>query len=165
MSPFTVEQPCKKFANPTWHGSFFHNHCGAFCHYSLNVSAFWNISIKKLDCKANNKIFEMSPQPLTFFLPKRQFSNKKIWCLETKLWSKVIFSQYTHGYAETSVSFVHVTDCYCSGKTNLNKFFLTTKLPFGDFEQLWLCLCDRNTCAMNSLLLHSEKRGCSGLTL
>ena len=37
--------------------------------------------------------------------------------------------QMKKGYAETSVWFVHVTDCYCSGKKNLNKFFLTAKLP------------------------------------
>ena len=72
--------------------------------------------------------------PTTFvlwpcFLPKQQFSNEKIWCLETKLWLKVIFFQCVQGYAEISVWFVHVTDCYCFGKRNLNKFFLTTKLP------------------------------------
>ena len=63
------------------------------------------------------------------FLPKQQFSNEKIWCLETKLWSKVIFSLHVKGYAETSARFVHVTDYY-SGKRNSNKFFLTTKFPF-----------------------------------
>ena len=71
--------------------------------------------------------------PTTFdflFLPKQQFSNGKIWCLETKLWSKVIFSQLVQGYAETSVWFAHVTDCYYSGKRNSNKFFRTTKFSF-----------------------------------
>ena len=80
------------------------------------------------------------PQPPNFwnvptsfdflFSFKQQFSNEKIWCLETKLWSKVIFSQRVQGYTETSVWFVHVTDCYCSGRRNSNKIFLTTKFPF-----------------------------------
>ena len=49
--------------------------------------------------------------PTTFdlvFLPKRQLWNEKNWCLETKLWSKVIFSQRVHLYEETSALFVHV---------------------------------------------------------
>ena len=64
------------------------------------------------------------------FLPKRQFSNEKIWCLETKLWLKVIFSQCVQGYAETYVWFVHVTDFYYPGKKNLNKFFSNYKISF-----------------------------------
>ena len=116
--------------------------------------------------------------PTTFdllFLPKQQFSNEKIWCLETKIWSKVIFSQHVQRYAETSVWFVHVTDCYYFGKRNSNKFFLTiykisfcSKLPHidgGDFEQVWWSLFDGNACAMNWLFLHLEKTGCSGLSL
>ena len=74
--------------------------------------------------------------PTTFdvvFLPKRQFSNEIFWCLETKLWSKVIFCQCVHGYPETSVWFDHVTDCYCSGKRNSNKFFSNYK--FASFVQ------------------------------
>ena len=130
-----------------------------------------------LDCMLKFSV----PQPQNFlnvpttlaldllFLPKQIFSNKKIWCLETKLWSKVTFSQCVQGYAEMSVWFVHVTNCYCSGKKNLNKFFLTaTKLPvvqshpywWGHSERLWLCLFDRNACEMNRLSLHIEKRGC-----
>ena len=60
--------------------------------------------------------------PTTFellFLPQQQFSNEKFWCFETKLWSEVNFSQHVQGYAETPASFVHVTDCYCSGGKNL----------------------------------------------
>ena len=88
-----------------------------------------------LDCTLKFSV----PQPQDFlnvpttldllFLPKQKFSNKTIWCLETTLWLKVTFSQRVQGYAKTSVWFVHVTNCYCSGKKNLNKFFLTTKLP------------------------------------
>ena len=80
------------------------------------------------------------PQPQNFlnvptsfdllFSLKRQFSNEKFQCLETKLWSKVVFSQRVQGYPETSVWFVHVTDCYRSGRRNSSKFFLTTKFPF-----------------------------------
>ena len=71
--------------------------------------------------------------PTTFdllFLSKQQFSNEKNWCLKTKLWLKVIFSKCVQEHAETSAWFVHVTDCYCSGKRNLNEFFPTTKLLF-----------------------------------
>ena len=55
--------------------------------------------------------------PMTFnllFLLQQQFSNEKIWCSETKLWSKVNFLQHCLGrrYSETSVWFVHVTDIY-----------------------------------------------------
>ena len=112
----------------------------------------------------------MFPKSLTFFfLPKRQFSNEKVWCLETKLWSKVILFQRVYGYAETSAWFAHVTDCYYFGQRNSNKFFLTTKFIFaqshpywwGNFEQLWCSLFDRNTCAMNWLFLHLEKRSYS----
>ena len=53
------------------------------------------------------------------FLPKQQFSIETFWCLETKLWSKVVFFQHIQGYAETSVWFDHVTGSYCSGKINL----------------------------------------------
>ena len=63
------------------------------------------------------------------FLPKRQFSNEKIWCLETKLWSNVIFSQRVQGYAETSAWFLHVTDCYCSDKKN-SKVFSNYEIAF-----------------------------------
>ena len=91
-----------------------------------------------LDCTL--KVSVSQPQnfwnaPTTFDLVffaylKRQFSNEKIWCLEIKLWSKVIFIQCVQEYAETSVWFVHVTDGYCSCMRNSNKFFLTPKLPF-----------------------------------
>ena len=74
----------------------------------------------------------------------------------TKLWSNVIFSQRVQAYAETSAWFVHVTDCYCSGKKNSKVFsnyeiaFCSKSPPYwwGNFEQLWLCLFDRNTCAI-----------------
>ena len=64
---------------------------------------------------------------------------------KTKLCSKVIFSKCIQRYVETSAWFVDVTDCYCSGKKNLNKFFLTTKLPFVQSHsilmgQLWTTL-------------------------
>ena len=71
--------------------------------------------------------------PTTFdlvSLPKQQFSNKKNLMFKDKALIKSYFYQCVQGYTETSVSFAHVTDCYCSGKRNLNKFFLTTKLPF-----------------------------------
>ena len=112
------------------------------------------------------------------FSYKQQFSNEKIWCLETKLSLKVIFSQRIQGPdiprdMQKHVWFVHVTDYYYSGKRNLNKFFLTTKFllfkvtPYrwGNFEQLWWSLFDRNACTMNWLFLHLEKRGCSGLSV
>ena len=54
--------------------------------------------------------------------PKWPFLNEKIWYSETKLWLQVNFSQHDHGYSETSVWFVHVTDIYCSGWTQLGKF-------------------------------------------
>ena len=65
------------------------------------------------------------------FLLKRQLLNEKIWCLETKLWSKVIFSQRVQDMQKHLFDLsTYVTDCHCSGEINLNKFFLTTKLPF-----------------------------------
>ena len=105
----------------------------------------------------------------SFSCLKKKFSNEKVWCLETKLWSKVILFQRVYGYAETPAWFAHVTDCYYFGKRNSNKFFLTTKFIFvqshpywwGNFEQLWCSLFDRNTCAMNWLFLHLEKRSYS----
>ena len=75
---------------------------------SLNSS--YNIHAQDacvLDCTLNVSV----PQsqnflnvPTTFdllFLPKQKFSNKKVWCLEIKLWLKVTFSQHVQGYAET----------------------------------------------------------------
>ena len=59
-----------------------------------------------------NKILLPTPEiffPTTFdllFLPKGQFLNKKIWCFETKPWSKVNFSKCVQGCAETTVWFV-----------------------------------------------------------
>ena len=84
-------------------------------------------------CPPTSK-FLKCPHNLTFdlvFCLNNNFQMKKIWWLETKLWSKVIFSYVSRdSYAETSVWFVHATDCYyCSGKRNSNKFFLSTKLP------------------------------------
>ena len=149
----------------------------------LSMEINWIVSITAmpqgvcvLDCHwrflfPSSKIYEMFPKSLTFFfLPKPQFSNEKVWCIKTKLWSKVILFQRVHGYAKTSVWFAHVTNCYYFGKRNSNKFFLTTKFIFvqshpywwGDFEQLWCSLFDRNTCAINWLFLHLEKRGYSG---
>ena len=125
----------------------------------------------------NPQKFLMSDDLQPSFLPKRQFPNEKIWWSETKLWLKVNFSQHVQGYSETSFWFVHATDIYCSVSKNLRKFkvsFSSRKIslcskvaPFwwGDFEQLWLHLFDRNTCTMKQLFSHSEKRGCGGLSL
>ena len=47
-----------------------------------------------------------NPKCLTFFFfvpySKWKLSNENIWCLEAKLWPKVIFSQCVQWYAETS---------------------------------------------------------------
>ena len=127
--------------------------------HTLSMETHWIMSITGLSqdvCVLYWSLKVSVPQPQIFwnvptttfdllFSPKRQFSNEKIWCLETKLWLKVIFSQY----AETSVWFLHVvTDCYYSGRRNSNKFFLTTNFPF-----------------VQSRFSHSEKRSCSGLSL
>ena len=79
----------------------------------LKVSAshipnFWNVPIMTFNF---------------LFLPKMQFSNERLWCFETKLRSKVIFFQQVQGCIETFVWSVRVTDCYCSGGRNSNKFF------------------------------------------
>ena len=126
----------------------------------------------KISVPQRQNFWNVSTTSDLLFLTKQKFSNEKIWWLQTKLWSKVIFSQGVQGYAGTSVWFVYVTDCYCSGKRNWNKFFLTTKLPFVQscpilMGRLWttLCLFNRNACAMNRLFSHLEKRGCCGLSL
>ena len=113
--------------------------------HTLSMETHWIVSISittmsqdacVLDCSLKVSVPQLQNLwnvPTTFdllFSPKQQFSNEKIWVLEKKLWLKVIFSQRVQGYAETSVWFVHVTDCYYSGKRYLNKFFLTTKFPF-----------------------------------
>ena len=75
----------------------------------------------------NSKIFQMSHDlwPSSFDLTTIfQWSS-----LETKLRSKVIFSQLVLGYAETSVWFVHVTDCYCSGRGN-SEVFSNSEISF-----------------------------------
>ena len=82
--------------------------------FVLQPQNFWNVSTT----------FDF------FFPPKQQLLNEKTLCLETKLWSKVIFSQHVQGYAKTSVWFVNVAYCYCSDRRNWNKFFLTTEFPF-----------------------------------
>ena len=80
-------------------------------------------------CSPTSKFVKCSHNLWPSFL-KQQFSNGKIWCLEAKLWSKVVFSQRVQGYAEISVWFVGVTDCYYSDKRNSNKFFLAMKYSF-----------------------------------
>ena len=61
--------------------------------------------------------------PTTFdpFLPKQQFSNRKYLMLWNKalIWLEVSFSQHIQRYSETSVWFVHVTNCYWFGGRNL----------------------------------------------
>ena len=50
----------------------------------------------------------------------------------------------------------------------LQSFLLFKVAPlmgWGDFEQLWWSLFDRNACAMNWLFLYLAKRDCSGLSL
>ena len=71
-------------------------------------------------------------------------------------------------------------EIYCYGRKNVTKFevsfsshkiSLCSKLPqvapfsWGDFEQLWLHLFDRNACEMNQLFSHLEKKDCGGLSL
>ena len=60
--------------------------------WSLKVSApqtqqFWNVLTT----------FDL------LFSPKWQFSNERIWCLETNFWLKAISSEHVQEYAETSV--------------------------------------------------------------
>ena len=124
-----------------------------------------------LDCSLKVSVPQLQnflnvPTTFDFFCLNNNFQMKKIWCLKTQLWSKVIFSKSTQGYAVTSAWFVHVTNFCSSGKRNLNKFFSNYKTAFCskspilwcDFEQLWLCLFDRNTCKINRLFSYSEKK-------
>ena len=92
-----------------------------------------------LDCTL--KVSVPQPQnfwnvPTTFdlvFCLNNTFQMKKIWCLETKLWlfdQKLFFPMCPGICRNICLICPCVTDCYCCGKRNSNKFFLTTKLPF-----------------------------------
>ena len=120
-----IEQRCDIEQSYPFHGNSLVNSS-----YNIHVTRCLCFRLHtEVFCSPTPKFFKCPHNPWPSLLPKQKFSNKKIWCLETKLWTKVTFSQRVQGYAETSVWFVHVTNCYCSGKKNLNKFFLTTKLP------------------------------------
>ena len=110
--------------------------CGVMLNsHTLSTETHWIVSITTMSCVLDcSQVSVLQSQNLWnvhskallfdlrfFFLPKPQFSNEKNWCLETKLWSKAIFSQHVQRYAEISAWFVHVTDCYYSaGKRNSN---------------------------------------------
>ena len=130
-----IEQPYSFHGN--WLNSVYNSHV-TWCLWS-KIAHWRSLSPTPKFLKSPLSNFDL------LFLPKRQFWNENIWCLETKLWSKVIFSQWIQEYAEISVSFLHVTDCYCSGKRHSNKIFLTTKFPFVQtcpilMGQLWTTL-------------------------
>ena len=103
----------------------------------------------------NPKIFEMSPQPLTFFFCLNyNFQMKKFNVSRWRSFDWKLLSPSVSWDMQKPVWFVHVTDCYCSGRRNLNKFFLTTKFPFAQSHpilmgQLWTNLAvfiDRKAC-------------------
>ena len=85
-----------------------------------------------LDCSPTPKFMKCSHDLLpSFFAQMTIFKWKNLMFKETRLWSKVIFSQRVQGWdMHKHVWFVHITDCYYSGKRNSNKFFPTTKFPF-----------------------------------
>ena len=113
--------------------------------------------------------------PTTFgllLLSKRQFSNEKIWCFETKLWSKVNSPNVSRdvqkplfGLCMSQIVTALAGEIWMS--FSRHKIALSSKLPL--MGQLWathwLCLFGKNTCTMKQLFSHLEKRGCSSLSL
>ena len=111
----------------------------SYLFHENSLNSVYNSHVAKCFCLISTKFYKC-PHDL-LFLPKRHFSNEKIWCSETKLWSKVNFSQHVQGYSETTVPFVHLTDIYCFGRKNLREFevsssshkmFLCSKSPYFD---------------------------------
>ena len=105
--------------------------------YSLNSAYNSHVTryVCVLDCTLKVSVpqpqnFWNSPQPWTLFFCLNDNFQMKNLIFRDKTLIKSCFFQRVQGYTETSAWFVHVTDCYCSGKKNSNKFFLTTKLPF-----------------------------------
>ena len=69
--------------------------------------------------------------PATFdllFPPKRKFSNEKIWCLETRLWLKVIFSH--PGICKNICLIFACHRLIPFWQEKFKYVFLTTKFPF-----------------------------------
>ena len=112
------------------------------------VRSFWFWSVTGGFCLPPLKFSKCSRDIQRFFCLNDNFQT---WSFETKLWLKVNFSLHVQGYSETSVWFVHVTDCYCSAGKNLRKFELSfsthkislcSKSPFLMF--IWQkCVCSQ----------------------
>ena len=86
---------------------------------------------------------------------------------EASIKSEYSSRKHVQGCAEISVWFVYVTDCYCSGEINLNKFFLAIKSLF--VQNLFLnnfgCINSTEIYVEWISCFHIRKREASGVFL
>ena len=107
------------------------------------------------------------PTPRFFKCP-----NEKIWCFETKLWSKINFSQHVQGY--TKICLI----CAChrlllfwqekfeiSFSSHKSLFVQSCPILMGQFWITLVVFIWQKRMHNEAVFSHLEKRGCGGLSL